>query len=259
MMSRCGSGFSSSLVIDREGSTIYLDHVKERAMSSQLEQDLKTLAHDIRSPLTALKLNVLDLSSCPDQNNLIAKCLEALEGLVKKIPDVISSCESPATSAPGAILKELKPRFEFTAMRHKLDISLWLAPKTRDALAPIDSLEFERTITNIVNNACEASPEGGLVSLVATTCEDELIITIKDQGRGIPRSLLDQVLLPGMTFGKAHGQGLGLAQAKSTIEKAGGELCVDSVVNEGTTVTIRLPIVMSRNEQTLSPKFVLCA
>lgn len=230
-------------------------------MSSQLEQDLKTLAHDIRSPLTALKLNVLDLSQCPEQNILIAKCLEALEGLVKKIPEVVCKpqADSMATSAPGAILKQLKPRFEFTAMRHSLDLSLWLSPQTLGALAPIDSTEFERAIINLVNNACEASDEGGLVSLVATTCEDELIITIKDQGHGIPKSLLDQVLLPGMSFGKPQGQGLGLAQAKTTIEKAGGKLCVESLEAVGTTVTIRLPIVMSRNEQTLSPKFVLCA
>jgi PAS domain S-box-containing protein len=128
-----------------------------------------------------------------------------------------------------------------------------------DRLEPmiVDAVQLKSAFQNIINNAREAMPWGGTLTIRAHTIEvtrsqDELIepgthveITFDDQGAGIRPADLDKIFDPYFTtkqMGDQKGMGLGLAISHSIIKKHHGTIAVQSVEGQGTTVTVRLPL-----------------
>jgi len=112
---------------------------------------------------------------------------------------------------------------------------------------PISSTEFQQVMLNLINNAMDAMEKtGGTLDISTHGQNDDIIITIADTGPGIPEVNLSRIFDPFFTtkpVGK--GTGLGLSICYGIIKKMGGQIDVASVVNEGTTFTIRIPIKMS--------------
>lgn len=116
----------------------------------------------------------------------------------------------------------------------------------------VDEGQMHQVITNIIINAEQAMPKGGIIHITAKNIriEDEdriplkkgdyVMISIKDSGNGIPEELLDKIFDPYFTT-KQRGNGLGLATCFSIINKHNGHITVESVVEEGTTFTIYVP------------------
>lgn len=109
-----------------------------------------------------------------------------------------------------------------------------------------DGLKLQQTVLNILSNALRFTPPGGRVTVRARTTGDGLLLSIADNGIGIPPDKLADVLQP---FSQAdnslqrrhEGTGLGLPLAKAFAELHGGTLSLASTLEEGTTVTIQLP------------------
>ncbi|HEY4282042.1 MAG TPA: ATP-binding protein [Chthoniobacterales bacterium] len=106
----------------------------------------------------------------------------------------------------------------------------------------IDLARFSRMLCNLVKNAREAMPQGGILTLAAEQVGKEIVFRISDTGIGIPPEILPKLFEPFVTHGKANGTGLGLAIAKSITEGHGGQISVSSEVGSGTTVEVRLPM-----------------
>jgi signal transduction histidine kinase len=111
----------------------------------------------------------------------------------------------------------------------------------------VDSRKFRQILLNLLSNAFKFTPTGGTVTLSAGHARGGgIAVTVRDTGIGIAPENIEKVLAP---FGQVesafsrrhHGTGLGLPLAKSLAELHGGTLRVESVLNEGTAVTIRLP------------------
>ena len=94
---------------------------------------------------------------------------------------------------------------------------------------------------NLVLNALEALPEGGIVRVALVVGERDAEIRVQDDGQGIAPELLDRVGEPFFTT-RPQGTGLGLFLARRAAEGAGGTLRVESRPGEGTTVTLKLPL-----------------
>lgn len=105
----------------------------------------------------------------------------------------------------------------------------------------IDFARFARVLCNLIKNAQEAMPNGGILTFVTDLIDNEVIIRISDTGIGIPPEILPRLFEPFVTHGKSHGTGLGMAIAKSVITAHKGKISVASVQGGGTTVEIRLP------------------
>lgn len=105
----------------------------------------------------------------------------------------------------------------------------------------IDLARFSRMLCNIIKNAREAMPQGGILTLATEQISGEVVLRISDTGIGIPPEILPQLFEPFVTHGKTNGTGLGLAIAKSIVEGHRGKIGVTSQVGNGTTVEIRLP------------------
>ncbi len=110
-----------------------------------------------------------------------------------------------------------------------------------DGELEIDLARFSRVLSNLIKNAREAMPDGGILTFETAQTADHIIIRISDTGCGIPPEILPKLFEPFVTHGKSHGTGLGMAIAKSIVEAHLGTISVSSVQGNGTDVEIRLP------------------
>jgi signal transduction histidine kinase len=112
----------------------------------------------------------------------------------------------------------------------------------------LDNVQIGRLLRNIVRNAIDAMPRGGRLHLTCHVDGDDLVMTVRDTGIGIPAELIDRVLLPFVTTKGAlsrsaqPGTGLGLCVAQGIVRRHAGEVSLQSDVGKGTTVTIRIPL-----------------
>ena len=113
---------------------------------------------------------------------------------------------------------------------------------------PMDRRLIRQSLVNVVVNAMQSMPRGGVVKVRARSelysGRPHLRIDITDQGMGIPAELLHRVFEPFFTT-KAQGTGLGLAVVKRILDEHHGEIAVDSAPGRGTTFTFRLPLAAS--------------
>jgi signal transduction histidine kinase len=112
----------------------------------------------------------------------------------------------------------------------------------------LDGALMNHVVTNLVSNALKYSPDGGEVILNVSRSETEIIITVSDQGIGIPREDLTYLFVSFFRAGNVggiRGTGLGLAIIKSVVELHGGTITCASIVDSGSTFRISIPIQIS--------------
>lgn len=105
----------------------------------------------------------------------------------------------------------------------------------------VDKVKLREAILNIVRNASEAIDEKGIISIGAQKQQGQLLLTITDNGCGIPEEYLPTLFDPFVTH-KKEGTGLGLPIAKQVIEAHGGSICVSSRLGQGSSFQISLPL-----------------
>ena len=112
----------------------------------------------------------------------------------------------------------------------------------------VNPIQIEQVVSNLVMNSFQAMPKGGEIRLIAAVndypgdSEPKLMLSIEDNGCGISPENLERIFEPLFTT-KAKGIGLGLAVSKKLIEGNQGHIIVESIVNEGTTFRVFLPII----------------
>jgi len=104
----------------------------------------------------------------------------------------------------------------------------------------IDYNKMRRVLWNLVKNACEAMPGGGMLTIEAKASSSGLIIDVTDTGVGVPEGFRDK-LFQAFNTTKGKGMGLGLAYSKRAVEQHGGTIGVETEVGIGTTFRIHLP------------------
>jgi two-component system, NtrC family, nitrogen regulation sensor histidine kinase NtrY len=226
----------------------------DRLAQSEREDALKELAqhvaHEIKNPLTPMKLGIQQLqnayySGAKDYDalfkkvtNLIVKQIDTLSAIATDFND--SAKEGfPKPVNINSLLQQVCELFS-----HNLSstITTDLDKNTR-LIVYADINKMTRVFTNLLNNAIQAIPENrhGLVTLRTALEEDNVIITIEDNGSGIPELLKRKIFIPKFST-KSSGTGLGLAISKAIIEQAGGSITFTSVVDKGSVFTIVVPL-----------------
>jgi len=110
----------------------------------------------------------------------------------------------------------------------------------------LDHKLITQILSNLLSNAVKYSPEGGIVSLVINKENDDLILSVTDEGIGIPEEDLSRLFEPfyrSQNVGTISGTGLGLSIAQKSVEIMGGKLLVNSKVNEGTKMIVVLKCI----------------
>lgn len=213
---------------------------------SQRAELARRVAHDIRGPLSALNLlarnaRAMDgaerdlLSSASSRINDIAE--ELLRGsragikvTEKSSPAKLGLCLLDETV--GTLRAETAARFP----AHRIDWSLSAAVSV-----PVDAGSLLRTLSNLVQNAVEASPAGASILIATRAASESVSLVVADSGRGIPEDLLPRLGREELSHGKDNGNGLGLSEARRLMDHGGGQLLISSKVGVGTQVELRWP------------------
>ena len=203
---------------------------------------LKHWIHDLRSPLSALAVVTDRLQQQGAQEaEILAAALQRLQSLSG---DMNPLCASDASVTLPTALQNLflEKRTEY-AQRSGVDFQFLnlMAETVKVSLPP--SL-FQRMVSNLINNSVEAIETEGWVKVKVWRDHGDLYIEVADNGRGVPPAVLSRVIECGFSFEKPGGTGLGLWQALQAARSVGGDLTVESIWGEGTTIQVRLPIEM---------------
>ncbi len=110
-----------------------------------------------------------------------------------------------------------------------------------------DTNQLKQAFLNVISNAIQSMPDGGRIEISTEQSGQMIIVTVRDDGPGISKEIMDKLFVPFFTTRKA-GSGLGMPVTLRIVENHGGNISVDSAPGEGTTVRISLPIVRSAPE-----------
>ena len=225
-------------------------HVTERKDTERLVaigQTAGMIGHDIRNPLQAIVSELYLAKEAIAKSPHLEDRAQALESinLIEEQTDYISKIVSDLQD----YARPLKPEYseiDFT----ELIVSVFQTINIPDKIVlkidvkgfpkiKTDPTLIRRALTNLINNALQAMPNGGTLELTATKKENKAIITVSDTGGGIPEEIKPKLFTPLATT-KAKGQGLGLAVVKRLIEALNGSITFESKEGEGTKFTITL-------------------
>jgi signal transduction histidine kinase len=230
----------------------------ELAVSKAVSDMAAQVAHDIRSPLAALGAAAGGLNLPPEQKALIDGAVDRMQGIAD---DLLNRYRAPGSAAEAAkpaphVLNGLVAQV-VTEKRlqhgNKPGVKIEYPEPAGEIKALVEPKEFQRLVSNLVNNAVEAFEQGGTVRIALAAMDSKALLTVQDDGKGMPAELLGRMGQKGATQGKAGGTGLGVYHAKASVESWGGAFRLDSVPGKGTTVTIELP----RLEQAEAPKLAV--
>jgi signal transduction histidine kinase len=204
-----------------------------------------TIIHDFKGPIAVIRSCTELLASrvadpaVAEFTTLIDKATSNLLGMTQELLDFARGHTSVTFQRHPArsVLEELEAQF-----RPALPANIHIVREVRFADdVNVDLGRFTRVLLNLVKNALEAMPKGGILRLGLRQEGDRVIFKIADTGTGIPPELLEKIFEPFVTFGKSKGTGLGLAIAKSVAEAHGGSITVQSKLGLGTTFEVALP------------------
>ena len=230
-----------------------LERVNEelRTQSNDLAELAGSLAHEIKTPLSVIRLNVEliaeDLADFdhPQARRLgqrvavVQRQCTRLEGLLNDFLRLtrLSHLELVAGSL-NALLNQVLDFFEAEGKSRKVDILRYLETDLPAVL--MDKPTLQAAITNMIKNALESMPDGGQLVVRTRMTRTGVAIDLIDTGVGIDSSTLLKMFEPFYTT-KDAGSGLGLPMAKKVIEAHGGVIHVQSEVDRGTQFTLELP------------------
>jgi signal transduction histidine kinase len=222
------------------------------------QQMTADIAHELRTPLTVISGYVEGLTDgtfkpTPTRFEAIQTEVTLLRRLVEdlrtqSLADAGELKLVRSWLAPQELLEVTKKAFETLA--DKSDVRLIVKSEGNPPMLPIDRERMLQVLTNLTSNALRHTPAGGSVTLEAHTNGQHVEIRVKDSGAGIPAEHLPNIFERFYRADVARdteggGSGLGLAIARSIVEAHGGTIGASSAEEEGTTMTIRLPLKSS--------------
>ncbi|WP_247944201.1 cell wall metabolism sensor histidine kinase VicK [Streptococcus oralis] len=247
------SGFISGLVAVLHDTTEQEKEERERRLF------VSNVSHELRTPLTSVKsyLEALDEGALydPVAPDFIKVSLDETNRMMRMVTDLLhlSRIDNATTQLDvelinfTAFITFILNRFDkmrsqdeekkYELVRDYPINSVWIE---------IDTDKMTQVIDNILNNAIKYSPDGGKITVSMKTTEDQMILSIKDQGLGIPKQDLPKIFDRFYRVDRARsraqgGTGLGLAIAKEIIKQHNGFIWAKSEYGKGSTFTIVLP------------------
>jgi two-component system nitrogen regulation sensor histidine kinase NtrY len=231
-----------------------LENSAQRLAQSEREsawrEMAKQVAHEIKNPLTPLKLGLqlLDKSWKDKDPKFDQKFERFSKSFVEQIESLssIASEFSAFAKMPDTRLEQLNV-FEIltqavTIFKHMDNVSILYNAPDSPFIINADRDQLLRCFNNLLKNAIEAAPAErlGIIEINYLVTSKNILLTIKDNGNGIPEELREKIFEPNFTT-KSSGTGLGLAFVKNSIENAGGKVWFETIVGEGTTFYFSLP------------------
>lgn len=250
------SGFISGLVI------VLHDVTEQQRIELERRQFVSNVSHELRTPLTSVKsyVDALQEGAIDDPEvarNFLAVAQDETTRMIHMINDLLELSRMDSGTMKleteyvnvGELFNYILNRFDmiianddkpekyYTIKREIPKVQIWVE---------LDTSKFTQVLDNIMNNAIKYSPDGGVVTARMIDNQKEVVLSITDQGLGIPKKDLGHIFDRFFRVDKARsraqgGTGLGLAISKEIIERFGGRIWVESAEGQGSTFSISLP------------------
>ncbi len=207
------------------------------------------VAHEVRNPLHGLLLYASHLKEllagklADDQVELFDNMIDTINQLSSTTEQILDFARPvklalrpvELNSVVGAVLKLLQSQISANGIEVEFDYG------DSNPTAMLDEACMRAALLNLILNAVEAMPAGGILSITSATAEEMLSLVIKDTGAGMSEDRVKKIFEP-FNSDKTSGLGLGMPYAKKIIEQHQGKIVVESKLGEGTQVWINLPV-----------------
>jgi nitrogen fixation/metabolism regulation signal transduction histidine kinase len=211
----------------------------------------RQVAHDIKNPLTPIQLNAehlrrVHLDQGRPLGTLVDECVANILGQVRLLRQISSEFSSFATSPePRPVETSLSDLVDEVVEPYRAGLAGRVQVESHvPAALPllrIDRMLVGRALTNVIENALHAMPNGGTLTVDAALAPDQMVqLRVTDTGIGMDGEAIARIFEPYFST-KAIGTGLGLTIAKRNVEANGGTISVSSEKGRGTSVTMTLP------------------
>ena len=212
----------------------------------------KQVAHEIKNPLTPLKLNIQYLQSFVSRNpdrasemvrQLAPGLIEQINNLDKIATEFSDFAKMPSARNEKVNLNEIvKAVHDFFRKREDLEIQLYVP--INDLIVFADKNHIVSILNNIIKNAIQAIPteRKGKITIDLYKEKDNSVIKITDNGTGISEEMKSRVFSPNFTT-KSSGTGLGLAISSSMIQAFNGKIYFETKLNVGTSFFVEIPLM----------------
>lgn len=246
-------GEYNKMIVELEQSA---DRLARSERESAWREMAKQIAHEIKNPLTPMKLSIQHLQRAikdgrPDADQLALRVMATLSEQIENLTHIASEFSSFA-KMPTAQNEVFELGEVVESVSDLFDENKGIAIKYIKPSEPIwvyaDKNQVLRVFNNLVKNAVQAIPKDvkGRVIINIEVSNNHCTTAISDNGVGIPDDVLQKVFVPNFTT-KTSGTGLGLAISKQIVENAGGEIWFQSTEGQGTTFYVKLPLHKGRS------------
>ena len=227
-----------------------LEQLKNAERLAAIGATAGMVGHDIRNPLQAITGDIYlaktDLASTPEseEKKNIQESLEEIEKNVDYINKIVADLQDYA--------RPLSPKLEEINLEQTIhsvlanisipgNVTVKHSVRKDFPKLKLDQSFIQRILTNLSNNAIQAMPKGGKLTINAVIKNGKAIISVEDTGEGIPAGFRNKLFTPLATT-KSKGQGFGLSVVKRFTEGMGGTVAFESEVGKGTKFIIELPL-----------------
>jgi two-component system sensor histidine kinase KdpD len=212
-----------------------------------------SVTHDLRTPLASILASVTGLQD-PDATITErgrADLLETIRQEAQRLNRLVGNLMDLSRLRAGALVPSKRPtaieeviegvlgRMEPALRGHRLNVLL----REDLPLVPVDVVQVDQAVTNILENAAKFSPPGSEITIQSARWENTVQVRIADRGPSIPAELRERVFEPFVRGDDDHaGTGLGLAIAHAVVVAHGGRIWIEDAPGGGTSVVFRLPV-----------------
>ncbi|MEM6257822.1 MAG: ATP-binding protein [Planctomycetota bacterium] len=234
------------------------DVTQQRTAEASRHDFVSQATHELRTPLTNIRLYVETAQTDgEDDKELRGECLNVINRESQRLERLVSEMLSVSEIEAGSmtirkddvrldqLFKSLEQDYKQNAAKKSIDLHFDLPPKLPAIQGDRDKLAI--VVQNLLGNAIKYTPENGSVNVGVDLSATELNIELRDSGIGISEEDQQRVFekfyrANDPRLGDITGSGLGLALAYEIIRLHGGDITVESVLNEGSTFRVTLPI-----------------
>ncbi|WP_285110240.1 cell wall metabolism sensor histidine kinase WalK [Pediococcus sp. AC40] len=250
------SGFISGLVC------VLHDVTEQQKIDQDRKRFVSNVSHELRTPLTSMKsyIEALVDGAWKDPDvapNFLKVTQEETDRMMRMINDLLNLSRMDLGTARldkeyvnlNELFNHILDRFDMILKNGEKSEKNYTIKRDftrRDIWVEVDTDKIQQVLDNIMNNAIKYSPDGGVITCRLVETHNHVIMSITDQGLGIPKEAISHVFDRFYRVDKARsraqgGTGLGLAISKEVVQMHGGRIWVESREGEGSTFYISLP------------------
>jgi two-component system, OmpR family, sensor histidine kinase VicK len=252
------TGFVNGLI------TVLHDITEQEKIEMERREFVANVSHELRTPLTTMRsyLEALAEGAWKDEEiapHFLNVAQTETERMIRLVNDLLqlSKMDSKDYQLKKEWIEFIKffhrviDRFEMTKEQN---VTFKRLLPERSIFVEADEDKLTQVLDNIISNALKYSPEGGQITFKVEEQEEQILVSISDQGVGIPKENIDKIFERFYRVDKARtrklgGTGLGLAIAKEMVKAHGGDIWAKSVEGKGTTIFFTLPVDRSEEDE----------